>query len=66
MKKIFLVLIIVSFASMFIFSQQLQLKHYKYSDICEITTDDKGKIYTNPFYSDNKKEIFLETDKNSY
>lgn len=66
MKKIFLVLIIVSFASMFIFSQQLQLKHYKYSDICEITTDDKGKIYTNPFYSDNKKEIFLETDKNGY
>lgn len=66
MKKLFFVLIIVSFASMFIFSQQLQLKHYKYSDICEITTDDEGRIYNQPWYSDNKKEIFLEIDKNGY
>ncbi len=51
---------------MFVFSQQLQFNHYNYSDTCEITTDDKGKIYTNPFYSDNKKEIFLEIDKNGY
>ena len=65
MKKLFFILI-VSFTSMFVFSQQLQFNHYNYSDTCEITTDDKGKIYTNPFYSDNKKEIFLEIDKNGY
>lgn len=65
MKKV-LFISIVLFLNMFVFSQQLQFNHYNYSDTCEITTDDKGKIYTNPFYSDNKKEIFLEIDKNGY
>ena len=65
MKKLFFILI-VSFTNMFVFSQQLQFKQYNYSDICKITIDEEGKIYTQPFYSENKKEIFLEIDKNGY
>ena len=65
MKKVFFILIVL-FTNVFVFSQQLQFNHYRYSDICEITTDDKGRIYTQPFYSDHKKEIFLEIDKNGY
>ena len=66
MKKLFFILI-VSFTSMFVFSQQLQFKHYNYSDICEIIIDDEGKIYTHPWYHpESKKEIFFKIDKNGY
>ena len=47
-------------------TQSLQFKQYNYSDICKITINEEGKIYTQPFYSESKKEIFLEIDKNGY
>ena len=65
MKKYYLILVLL-FTNMFVFAQQLQFNHYSYSDICEIITDNKGKIFTRPFYSEQAKEIFLKIDKNGY
>ncbi len=65
MKKNYFILALL-FTGMFVFSQQLQFNHYSYSDVCEIITDNEGKIFTRPFYSDKTKEIFLKTDKNGF